>query len=183
MDDILRVLQRRFQSLEDQESAHLYIAALERAAYGPSDTRDAILDEILIDLLLDHLNEDDGVRGFTMNATNNLIKLMFGSEAASRYRALAGQHGFEYADLELLLQDIGLQCSCTGHRRENSPCVYHYGKIVGEGKRCQVVGCSCPGCEYIRWSKNDEYNICSHHLEIIETYGLEYLIDREVEFE
>ena len=163
MDDILRALQRRYRGQGDQESAHLYITALERA-YGSSDEEGASeLDTILMNLLLDHLDGGDGVRLLTMNATNSLIRLMYGEEGASCYRRLVDQYGLEYNTLEQLLKDIGHSCE-------------------GSNAKCEVKGCLCPGRGFVQHDGGPK-NTCFHHIEMLEYNGAGYFHVWGIEFD
>jgi len=88
MDIILRALQRKYtRDFADLNTAQQYINVLERTLGGEQLDPNP-LDEILFDLLLAHLESNEGVDSFTNNATIQLIRLLFNEEAVSKYESI-----------------------------------------------------------------------------------------------
>ena len=141
MDDLLRALHRRWLADPgDTDAAYAFMAAYTRL-HGESRGSNP-LDEILLDLLCAHL-DDNGVDGFTNNATVKLIRLMFGEDHVRTYlQYVEGQENRWYFDTDLLdgindldrvITSMPLRC---GHSLE----------CDRNDVKCEVKGCLCPGC-------------------------------------
>lgn len=159
MDDILRVLQRRYRQFGDEESARLYISALERSQ-GGDDSGVHPLDEILFNLLLAHLEENHGIDIFVNQSTNQLIRFLFGEENASLYRKLHGgnenRYWLDLPEMEELIRKFGLYCG-------------HKGDCDGGDPKCEVKGCICPGC-FSAKVRGIQRDLCYHHHELLMVY-------------
>lgn len=159
MEELLRALHRRWLANPgDIDAANAFMAAYTRlvaqTAYEPNP-----LDEILLDLLCAHVDEE-GVDSFTNNATVKLIRLLFGEDHVREYlRIIEGQDtrwyfdepgADEINDLDRLIASMPLRCGHQPLCDKNDP-------------KCEVKGCLCPGCFAL-----GERSICYHHHELIQ---------------
>jgi len=149
MDELIRALHRKWLAEPSNIAiAQQFLAAYTRQTGEPQETP---LNEILVDLLLAHL-EDDGVARTTFDATNQLLIILYGKVVASRYRNLTqnvdNRFWMDFEDLDSLVITTALQCNHSEECNKAHPQCEIEMSIDDEA----VIGgralgkCPCPGC-------------------------------------
>lgn len=164
MDLELRVLLRNYLQEPTSENAERFA----RSAARVSDTEDegpVRLKKIWILSLITHLT-DNGIAPTSREAMNELTDFLYGEQVASRYRKtlyydVDGYTYFDPADFTRFLIKLNYRCDPAWE----IDCDEDHGQ-------CEVIGCPCPaGCLTYQHYEND-YNVCFHHLKILENSAI-----------
>ena len=162
MDELLRILHRRYRQDPNLENATIYINALERSLAGLSDP--SPLYDIWISSVLG-LYDPNGVNIAVYDSIHDLTLLIFGEEAARDLRRVVDgtDNAFYLPEgsetwLDDYLEKLNFVCQSPNCEHEHPGCA----AMVGTGDHCKCYGCyEYDGVEGPIW-------LCWHHYQIMQ---------------